>query len=303
MSFLRQAPLNAIREGISVLQLNVEGLTKAKVNIIEHLLQTYKVTAVLLQETHIFERSKLNILGFTLAAYTASNIHGIATFVRNTAKWKLVAVSSSKSSVEWVAIHIEGVTVVNVYKPPASHLQVDSFPVFDTPCIYAGDFNCHSTTWGYSTTNPDGDALEYWASMAGLQLLFDPKQPASFLSGRWNTKSNPDLAFTDIKGATLHRIILDPFPKSHHRPSLIIPENPIQPIPTKPVKRWNFRKANWVKFANMVDKETSTLPKPDPQNLNSTYSAFCDLFIRAAKTSIPRGFRRHFIPSWDEEQY
>ncbi len=188
-----------------------------------------------------------------------------------------------------------------MYKPPPSHLQVDSFPVFDTPCIYAGDFNCHSTTWGYSTTNPDGDALEYWASMAGLQLLFDPKQPASFLSGRWNTKSKPDLAFTDIKGATLHRIILDSFPKSHHRPSLIIPENPIQPIPTKPVKRWNFRKANWVKFANMVDKETSTLPKPDPQNLNSAYSAFCDLFIRAAKTSIPRGFRRHFIPSWDEE--
>ncbi len=55
VSFLGQAPLNAIREGISVLQLNVEGLTKAKGNIIEHLLQIYKVTAVLLQETHTSE--------------------------------------------------------------------------------------------------------------------------------------------------------------------------------------------------------------------------------------------------------
>ena len=50
--FSGQASPDVIREGVSVLHLNVEGLTKAKINVIEQLLQTHKATVVLLQETH-----------------------------------------------------------------------------------------------------------------------------------------------------------------------------------------------------------------------------------------------------------
>jgi uncharacterized protein YceK len=28
-------------------------------------------------------------------------------------------------------------------------MQPDSIPLFPQPVIYAGNFNCHSTTWGY----------------------------------------------------------------------------------------------------------------------------------------------------------
>jgi len=78
--------------------------------------------------------------------------------------------------VEWAATQIEGVTAINVYKPPTSQLHADSIPAFGPPCIYAGDFNCRSTTWGYSTTNPDGTTLEDWASASGVQLLYYPKK-------------------------------------------------------------------------------------------------------------------------------
>jgi len=37
-----------------------------------------------------------------------------------------------------------------------------------------------------------------------------------------------------------------------HRP-LITPVNPIELVNTKPVKRWNFRKANWEKFSNFLE--------------------------------------------------
>ena len=70
----------------------------------------------------------------------------------------------------------------------------------------------------------------------------NPKQPDSFHSGRWNTTSNPDLAFAHMPDSSVHRIVLDRFPKSQHRPSLIDQDNTIEPVPTKPVKRWNFRK-------------------------------------------------------------
>ena len=38
--FLGQAAQTAEREGVTLLQLNVEGLTKAKISILEHLVST-----------------------------------------------------------------------------------------------------------------------------------------------------------------------------------------------------------------------------------------------------------------------
>ena len=296
-----QASFDVIQEGVSVLQLNVEGLTKAKINVIEQLLQTHKATVVLLQETHAKDSSYLKIPGFTLAAHTVSEIHGIATFVKSTHSWKALVSCPSDSPVEWTATLVEEVTIINIYKPPSFRLQPNTLPIFSAPCIYAGDFNSHSTSWGYSSTNPDGFALEDWSSTAGVQLLFDPKQPDSFHSCRWNTTSNPDLAFVNFQGPSPHRIILDPFPKSQHRPSLLIPVNPVRPVTTKPVKRWNFRKADWKKFSNLVDEAVCNLPPPTPRGTDQAYSDFCNILIKAATNSIPRGFRRHYIPTWDEE--
>ena len=48
---------------------------------------------------------------------------------------------------------------------------------------------------------------------------------ASFYSGRWNTGTNPDLAFTSIgpNSCLPDRHVLDKFPRLQHRPSLITP--------------------------------------------------------------------------------
>ena len=155
-----QAPAGVMPDGISVLQLNVEGITKSKISVIEHLLQSHQVTVILFQETHSKEASNLKIPGFVLAAHTKSDVHGIASFVRHSTQWRELGTSAPESSLEWAATEVEGVTIVNVYKPPPFRLQPDSIPVLTSPCIYAGDFNCRSTTWGYSSSNPDGDTLE-----------------------------------------------------------------------------------------------------------------------------------------------
>jgi len=76
-----QIPVVVVRDGVTLLQLNVEGLTKVKVNVLTHLAQAHAVTAILLQETHYKHRSHLKIPGYTLAACTESKVHGTATFV------------------------------------------------------------------------------------------------------------------------------------------------------------------------------------------------------------------------------
>ena len=172
MSSLGQAARTAVREGVTLLQLNVEGLTKAKINILEHLVSTHKATTILLQETHVMDTSRLKIAGYTLAAHTESAIHGTATFVKQSAKWKHMATCAANSETEWTAVEVKGVNVINVYKPPPAWLLKNSIPTFSSPCIYAGDFNCHSIIWGYSATNHDGTALEEWAS-ASLVKYFN----------------------------------------------------------------------------------------------------------------------------------
>ena len=159
---------------------------------------------------------KLVINNYELAGHTISRRHGLASFVRNNLSWKLSDSSGEDSDIEWQCINVEGYNIVNIYKPPPSQLMLTSLPVFDTPCIYAGDFNCHQTDWGYNNISPDGECLSVWAANNDLTLLQDPKGNFTFYSGRWKSETNPDLAFARTKTSSQlpDRRVLGGFPWS-----------------------------------------------------------------------------------------
>ena len=73
------------------------------------------------------------------------------------------------------------------------------------------------------------------------------------------------------------------------------------PIPRKTVKRWNFRKANWLRFTHLVDNKIRRLADPALVDFDSSYTSICKVLLMAAKRTIPRGYRRQIIPTWDEE--
>ena len=134
---------------------------------------------------------------------------------------------------------VDGYRIVNVYKPPLTQLQAYDLPVFPHPVLYAGDFNCPHANWGYRTSSADGECLVAWASLNGLVPLHDPKNVVNFHSGRWNTGTNPDLAFVSVDpdSRVPNKRILEKFPRSQHRPSLIVAPRLALPVPSKPVKR------------------------------------------------------------------
>ncbi|KAI4829269.1 hypothetical protein KUCAC02_023323 [Chaenocephalus aceratus] len=257
--------------GLSVLQLNVEGLTTAKLEVLRHLANSNGAAVLLLQETHCTSDNILKIPGFHLAGSIYSKQHGVATFVRTEISWSASSQSPPGSNIEWLVTKIQETSVVNVYKPPPSELSTTSLPPITAPAIYAGDFNCQHTDWGYNYTTPNGVALSEWASNTDALLLYDPKEPPTFFSARWNTSTNLDLAF-----AICHR-----------------------PDTGTPVKRWNFRKANWESYAEETERRSAGLP--DPADLDAAYAAYCQVLLGAAKKSIPRGYNRNYIPDWDEE--
>ena len=197
---------------------------------------------------------------------------------------------------------VQETTVVNVYKPPPSRLEQGSLPDSPAPAVYAGDFNCWHTDWGYKSSTQDGEFLAEWFSSADAVLLFDPKEPSSFISGRWNTETNPDLAFAKVIGhkPLPVRRILDRFPRSQHRPSLITTPSLVLSTEGKPVRRWNFRKANWTDFERAVNTVVEALPVPTASNINDAYEAYCKMLTDAAKKHVPRGVRKNYVPCWDK---
>ena len=161
-----------------------------------------------------------------------------------------------------------------VCKPPLSKLQPGSLPDAPSPAVYAGDFNCWNTDRGYKTTNPDGAYLADWASMADAVLLFDSKELHLIISRRWNTETNPDLAFTKVIGQKPLpvRCILDRFPYCQHHPSLIPTPSLVQLMEGKPVWRWNFHKVNWSEFTNSTNMPNPCQCLLPPTSTISTWS-------------------------------
>ena len=176
-------------------------------------------------------------------------------------------------------------------------------PVFPHPSLYAGDFNCRHADWGYDDQSPDDECLAGWASINCLALLYNAKDAASFYSDRWNIGTNPDLAFASVgpNSRLPNRRVLEKFPRSQHRPSLITLPRFGMAVPSIPVKRWNFRKAKWSHYLALTNKFAKTLLPPDSLDVDAAYQGFCNTIKKAAKKTIPRGYGNNYILCWDAE--
>ena len=234
-------------------------------NVLHHLAMQSEALVILLQETHCTDAEKLVLPHYQLAGSSLSRKHGLATFVHKRLRYTLLDQSPPTSEIEFLCVDVDGYKIVNVYKPQPTRLRTLDLPVFPHPCLYAGDFNCRHADWGYDDNSPDGECLAGWASINCLALLYNAKDAASFYSGRWNTGTNPDLAFASVgpNSRLPDRRVLEKFPRSQHRPSLITTPRFAMAVPSMPVKRWNFRKANWSHYIALTNKFAKTLLPPE----------------------------------------
>ena len=241
-------------------------------------------------------RKSLILPSFALAGFSLSRKHSLATFVYERLKYTFSKQSPLKSTTDWLCMDVDWYKIVNVYKPPPTRQQASDLPAFPHPCLFAGDFNCPHADWGYGTNSVNGECLASWASINNLAFLYNPNDPASFHSGRWNSGTNPDLVFAsaDLDSRLPDRRTLKKFPKSQHRPSLITPPKFALPVPSMPVKRWNFRKAKWSHHIALTNKFAKILLLPDSRD-------FCNIISSAAKRSISRDRRNNHLRCWDSE--
>ena len=98
--------------------------------------------------------------------------------------------------------------------------------------------------------------LEKTKSINSLVLLYNPRDSANFHSGCWNSCISPDLAFAtvDSESRLLDKVFLEKSPRSQHWLSLIISPRFALPVPSMPIRRWNFRKTKWSRYIALTNK-------------------------------------------------
>ena len=225
--------------------------------------------------------------------------YGTATNVREDLNARSVVVISHQSNSYVTATEVSDITIVNIYKPPGVEWLTPALPILPHPTGYTGDFNSHSSEWGYRVSDKAGDQLSQWANNNNFHLLYDPKQNGTFHSTRWKKDYSPDVCSVtcdDERQPLPTTRTIDPhFPNSQHRPSIITISLDIPTISSVPKPRWNFRKANWPEFTKNIAESINRI---SPRSEN--YQRFCKLIITKAKTYIPR-VRKSYIQCWTNE--
>ena len=117
----------------TILQLNIEGLTASKMNVLHHLAMQYEALVILLQETHCTNAEKFVLPNYQLAGSSLSRKHGLATFVHERLRYTFLDQSPPTSEIEWLCVDVDGYKIVNVYKPPPTRLRTLDLPVFPHP--------------------------------------------------------------------------------------------------------------------------------------------------------------------------
>lgn len=112
-----------------VLQINVEGLTKAKCEYLQKLAEEYGASILSLQETHVAPNtilSKFTISGFNLACQHQHNKYGLSIYIKSNISQFCAAPPIIIGDTVTIAVKINGFNIYNTYKPPNARWEENS---------------------------------------------------------------------------------------------------------------------------------------------------------------------------------
>lgn len=210
-------PTRKAGSSLKVWQLNIEGISIPKSEILAAKLLEYDIQVALLQETHTEDEQQLatrgRIEGYDIVAYANHRSYGIATYVRQgVLNVEVIKSTIESNDVHLIVVKVCNVHIFNVYKPPKNRWPNNVITCHEHPSVYCGDFNSHHSNWGYSETDDNGSDIDKWCENNNLCLLYDSKDKGTFHSARWRRDYNPDLAFV----STDHLQQDAPYSKTSH---------------------------------------------------------------------------------------
>ena len=111
-----------------------------------------------LQETHLNPNHRFIVRGYRTFRMDREGRHegGILTLVRNDFPATGFQVDTNhQAEIQGVRVTVDGsdITIFNLYCPPDKELSLQFLDIPSEDCLVVGDFNSHSPSWGYDSTN------------------------------------------------------------------------------------------------------------------------------------------------------
>ena len=117
---------------------------------------------------------------------------GVLILVRNNiAASDFKVDTNQQAEIHGVKITVDNsaINILNLYCPPPptptpyppyKDISLQNINVPSQNCLAVGDFNSHSTSWGYGETDRRGDKVEDWQIENNMLLLNDPEDSSTF---------------------------------------------------------------------------------------------------------------------------
>lgn len=290
---------------INILHWNAEGAYKKKLPLAQRL-QKEDIHIACLQETYLKESQRFSVRGYQVYRQDREGRAkgGVAILVKNSIPAQEFTINTNdQAEIHGVNIKVDNrqLKIINVYCPQDKELSLDHMIISEELSLIVGDFNSHSEAWGYPESDRRGEEVEDWQIEKNLLLLNDPDDTPTFFSRRWLTSTTPDLAFaTNDVSRKSTRMVLEQLGGSDHKPVKISIDMNFKPHQAKAFPRWNFKRANWEKFATLTDQLADGI-RDKREHLNKKVRTLNQHILKAARESIPRGARRNYRPYWTEE--
>ena len=284
---------------LNILQLNICGIKNKKTEL-ANLLHSKQIHVALIQES-LHKDIDLHITGYTPYPCKCTDCRGIVTYIRNDQHGETENLTQSALDLQRTTLwhNKKKFTLYNVYNPPpnACNLDIFSEPEYQHT-ILAGDFNGHSTQWGYARANKTGSSIEELCGSTNLVVLQDENSTPTLLHRAHNTLSRPDLTILSADLFNKQKTeVLDGI-GSDHRPILTTIDNgTARSFPRK--TRWNFKKANWELFKTTSDQLLQDIE--EILNVDSLNDKLTSAILEAAISSIPKGCQKKYKPFWNAE--
>nr|CDS26966.1 pol protein [Hymenolepis microstoma] len=167
-----------------------------------------------------------------------------------------------------------------VYNPPQNRPNFELLNI-SHKTIVRGDFNAHSTRWGYKNRDTVGKEIE--------EIIHSDEDRATCFHCN-GTRTTPDLSSVscDITELTKRKIIDDP--GSGHKPVIAgTTINSKSMTPKMPIKLlWKFKKADWPTFTNLLETELNASPINYNQHPKKLCNNITNIIIKCAKKNILR---------------
>ena len=163
---------------MTVIFLNIEGLSAAKEDLIAKMCFKHKCSVLCLQETHRGPQSHWSkVNGMTCIAELPHDKYGSAIFVKEETTVESIH-TDDQNNIETLSVDLGSIVVTSVYKPPATPFKLPPLLLPHKNRIVIGDFNSiisngdtiQQTKMATPLNNGQTVINSLWCMMLSIQL-------------------------------------------------------------------------------------------------------------------------------------